>query len=92
MLTYEQHAQFEADWNDLSNGASVKEAAAQRQHQHFEDELRRLSELSPAELRTSAKGCREKTWTAHQCSRQVNCRATQIYEQGRPSGPSARSA
>lgn len=56
MLTYEQHAQFEADWNDLSNGASVKEAAAHRQRQHFEDELRRLSELSPAEYERQRKG------------------------------------
>jgi plasmid maintenance system antidote protein VapI len=58
MLTDEQHAQFEADWNDLSNGASVKEAAAQRQH--FEDELRRLSELSQAEYERQRRAAAKK--------------------------------
>ena len=45
MLSDQERAQFDGDWAELSNGASVKEAAAERQHQHLEDELHRLAGL-----------------------------------------------
>jgi hypothetical protein len=60
MLTDVQNAQFECDWAEMANGTSAQGAVAERQHQHLEDELRRLALLSPSNTTGCAKPKPEK--------------------------------